>query len=103
MLDRVFSPQASIAGMLFRMRRNIRIWMKMTSSAHANTLPLVTRDSLTASLRRIETLAALLCALSDRVPCEPLDGEVVGEAAGMITEEAAKIRATLDPHLSRCE
>jgi len=89
--------------MFFRMWRNIRIWKKMTSSADANPLPLVTRDALTNSLRRIETLAALLCALSDRVPCEPLDGEVVGEAAGMITEEATKIRATLDPHLNRCE
>ena len=66
-------------------------------------LPLATRDALSASLRRIDTLAALLCAVSDRVPCEPLDSEVVGDAAGMIAEETAKIRATLDPHLNVCE
>jgi hypothetical protein len=69
----------------------------------SSLFPLTARDALASSLRRIETLAALLCALSDRVPCEPLDGEVVGEAAGMITEETAKIRATLDPHLNVCE
>ena len=55
--------------------------------------------ALAVSLRRIETLAALLCALSYHVPCEPLDGEVVGEAAGMIADEATRMRAALDPHL----
>lgn len=58
-----------------------------------------TRDSLATSLRRIETLTALLRAPSHRRPCEPLDAEVVGEAAGMIAEEAARMRAALDPHL----
>ena len=56
------------------------------------------RDALAASLRRIETLAALLRAPSNRLPCEPLNGELVGEAAGMIAEEAARMRAALEPH-----
>ena len=65
----------------------------------APSFQLAQRDALAVSLRRIETLAALLCALSDHVPCEPLDGEVVGEAAGMIADEATRMRAALDPHL----
>ena len=58
-------------------------------------LPAAARDALVVSLRRMETLAALLCALSDRVPCEPLDGE----AAGMIAEETTRLRATLNSNL----
>lgn len=68
-------------------------------SMHSTTLPVAAHDALGVSLRRIETLAALLCALSDRVPCEPLDGEVVGEAAGMIAEETTRLRATLNSNL----
>ena len=56
-------------------------------------------DALAVSLRRIETLAALLCALSDHVPCEPVDGVLVGETAGMISDEAIRLRAVLRPHL----
>ena len=68
----------------------------MTSASRSNLLPLAQRDALAASLRRIETLAALLCALADHVPCEPLEGEVVGETAGMIADEATRMRAALD-------
>ena len=103
MLDRVFSRLTSIAGKFLRMRRNIRIWKKMTSGTLANPLPLASRDALATSLRRIETLAALLRAPSRRLPCEPLNGELVGEAAGMIADEVARMRAALNPHLSTRE
>lgn len=52
----------------------------MNSGSRTNLLPVAQRDALAAALRRIETLAVLLCALAERVPCEPLDGAVVGEA-----------------------
>ena len=69
----------------------------------STTLPLAARDALATSLRRIETLARLLCALSARVPCEPLDGEIVGEAAGMIADETRRLRTVLHPHLEARE
>ena len=68
--------------------------------SHAVLLQVAACDVMAASLRRIETLAALLRAPSKRVPCEPLDGEVVGEAAGMIADEIARIRAVLDLHVN---
>lgn len=58
-------------------------------------LPLPARDTLAASLRRIEALAGLLGALTDRGPCAALDGEMVGEAAGMIADETSRLRAAL--------
>ena len=50
-------------------------------------------DTVAASLRRITALASLLGAISEGAISEgsrqPLDGEVVGEAADMIAEQAA--------------
>ena len=36
---------------------------------------------------------------SDAAPCEPMDGELVGDAAGMIAAETARLRAVLGPFL----
>ena len=64
------------------------------------TLPLATLDTLAASLRRIEALAGLLGVLSERGPLEAMDGKVVGEAAGMISDETNRLRAALGLPLS---
>lgn len=64
------------------------------------TLPFDRLDTLAASLRRIEALAALLGALANRVPCEAMDGKSVGEAAGMIADETTRLRAALGPLLN---
>ena len=69
--------------------------MKMIPSSDSNPLPVGTRDAVAASLRRIETLAALLEELTARNPREPVEGALVSEAAGMIADEATRMRAIL--------
>lgn len=58
-------------------------------------LTTASRDALSASLRRIDAIAGLLGTLADRMPSEPLDADLVGEATEIITEETAQIRAAL--------
>ena len=58
-------------------------------------LTVATRDTVSAALRRITALSALLGALSERVPETPMDPETVGETADMIAEEARRIRDAL--------
>ena len=65
---------------------------------HLSENPLLhAREALAVSLRRIETLAALLEELTARNPREPVEGSLVGQAAGMIAEEATRMRAVLRP------
>ena len=71
----------------------------MTSGSRSNLLTVAKRDALAVSLRRIETLAALLEELTVRMPREPVDGVLVGATAGMISDEAVRLRAVLRPHL----
>lgn len=66
---------------------------------HLSENPLLhAREALAVSLRRIETLAALLEELTARNPREPVEGSLVGQAAGMIADEAMRMRALLQPH-----
>lgn len=71
----------------------------MPANVGTNPLSLVTRDALAASLRRIDTLAGLLCAASEQAVDDTIDCELVGDAAGMIAEETARLRAVLGPFL----
>jgi hypothetical protein len=67
----------------------------MTSGSRSNPLPVVPRDEMTTSLRRIETLAALLEELTARNPREPVEGVLVSATAGMIADEAIRLRDAL--------
>ena len=69
---------------------------KHPPTAKPAALTTANRDALSASLRRIDAIAGLLGALADRMPSEPLDADLVGEATEIITEETAHIRTTLE-------
>ena len=55
------------------------------------------QDVLAVSLRRIETLAGPLEEITARKPREPIEAALVGETAGMIADEATRMRAALLP------
>ena len=77
--------------------------MKMIFDADSNLLVPSARDALAVSLRRIETLAGLLEELTARKPREPIEAALVGETAGMIADEATRMRAALLPQCDATE
>jgi hypothetical protein len=66
-----------------------------------NTQTSALKDSLNASLRRIETLALLLSGLSDHLPREPLDAQLVGNTAVMIENEVTYLKNLLGLELPK--